>query len=392
MNGLEIAFWIALGVVFYTYIGYGLVLGILVFARRRLDQGVRTEPAPDQPFEPDVTLLVAAYNEEDCILDKVRNTLALDYPREKLHLLFVTDGSTDQTPNLLRGVPGVTVLHQAARAGKIGAINRAMPLVTTPIVVFSDANAMLNPGALRAIVRHYRNPQVGAVAGEKRIHQQAADTAGRAGEGLYWRYESTLKRLDSALHSVVGAAGELFSIRTALFTPVEPDTLLDDFIISLRIAGRGYRVVYEPDAFALENASACIGEELKRKIRICAGGFQAIVRLRGLLNVRRHGLLSFQYVSHRVLRWAVTPLLLLFLVPLNLWLVSTSWLYAALFIGQIVFYALAAVGWLLKSKPIRAQWLFAPFYFLLMNGAAFAGFARFITRRQSVLWEKAARA
>ena len=162
-------------------------------------------------------------------------------------------------------------------------------------MVFSDANTLLGRDSVRIIVDLFRNPKVGCVSGEKRIHQKQADAAAGAGEGLYWKYESTLKKWDAELYSVVGAAGELFAVRTELFHEVEPDTLLDDFIISLRIAMQGYTIQYNPDAYAIETASANVKEELKRKIRISAGGIQSIIRLKKLLNIFKYGTLSFQY-------------------------------------------------------------------------------------------------
>lgn len=187
-------------------------------------------------------------------------------------------------------------------------MNRGMRFVTTPLVVFSDANTLLSKDAIRRIVDLFADPTTGCVSGEKRIMTGQAESAAGAGEGIYWKYESTLKRWDAKLYSVVGAAGELFAVRTELFQEVEPDTLLDDFIVSLRIAMKGYTIQYDPEAYAMETSSANVKEELKRKIRISAGGIQSVVRLRALLNIFRYGVLSFQYISHRVLRWTLAPL------------------------------------------------------------------------------------
>lgn len=391
---MALLFWISLALLVYTHLGYGLLAALLLRLRGPYGGQKRLAAVYDvnDVFEPEVTLVVAAYNERECVLAKVENSLALDYPPDKLRLLFVTDGSTDGTPELLGSYPRVTVLHQPERGGKIGAVNRAMACVTTPIVIFSDANSLLNSAAVREIIKHYRDPQVGGVAGEKRVKTAAADSASGAGEGLYWRYESRLKRLDSDLYSVVGAAGELFSIRSELFEAVEPDTLLDDFVISLRIAGRGYRILYEPNAYSLEAPSSSVAEEFKRKVRNCAGGFQAITRLRGLYDGRRHGLLTFQFVSHRVLRWAVAPFALALLASSNLALAYRSGGFYTWFLGgQLVFYLLALVGWLLEKRQVRPKLLFVPFYFIMMNAAAYLGFFRFASGRQPLLWEKVTR-
>ncbi|MEL7168112.1 MAG: glycosyltransferase family 2 protein [Bacteroidota bacterium] len=394
LSPLELAFWLAVAVIVYTYVGYGAVLWMLVKVRDLLGFSPRQPDLADPEvaaYEPEVTLVVAAYNEERDILQKLENSLAQDYPKDKLKLLFVTDGSTDRTPQLLLGYPGVKLLHRAGRAGKIAAMNRAMKHVETPIVIFSDANAMLNREAVRNIVKHYADPTVGAVSGEKRIRAAEADAASGAGEGLYWRYESALKHLDARLHTVVGAAGELFSLRTDLFHPSEPDTLLDDFMLTLRVAQQGYRVAYATDANATELPSATVEDEFKRKVRICAGGFQSMARLLSLLNPR-HGWTTFQYVSHRVLRWAVTPPLLLVAFALNFVLGLTSPFYAALYGAQTAFWLLALAGWRWQDREVKVKGFFVPFYFAVMNVAAFFGFARWLRGQQSVNWERAARA
>jgi cellulose synthase/poly-beta-1,6-N-acetylglucosamine synthase-like glycosyltransferase len=285
------------------------------------------------------------------------------------------------------------VLHQAERRGKLAAVERVMPAVRTPVTVFSDANALLNRGALLNLVKHYADPAVGAVAGEKRVQFAPAAGAEGMGEGVYWRYESALKRLDAALYSVVGAAGELFSIRSALYESAPPDTLIEDFYLSLRIAMQGYRVAYAPDAYAVEGHSASLREELKRKVRIAAGGLQAIARLPGLLNPFRYGILSIQYVSHRVLRWTLAPLLLPIVFIANLMLLGTgSALYLVLLLAQMLFYGGALCGWVLEQLGVKIKLFYIPMYFCLMNYAVYAGALRLLRRQQSAVWEKAQRA
>ena len=195
---------------------------------------------------------------------------------------------------------------------------------------------------------------------------------------------------------MVGAAGELFAIRTELWQEVEKDTLLDDFMISLRTAMKGFTIQYNPEAYAIENASANVKEELKRKIRISAGGIQSVVRLAPLLNVFKYGTLSFQYISHRVLRWTLTPLLLLLIIPANLILALDEGLwsfgiFSFLFWGQIAFYTAALVGWFLENRQIRLKILFIPYYFFIMNLSVFLGFNRYLKGNQSVNWERAQR-
>ena len=241
--------------------------------------------------------------EEEVVDEKMRNCLGLDYPADKLHIVWTTDGSNDSTNQRLENWPQATVHFQPLRQGKTAAMTRGMMLVDTPLVVFTDAYTMLNREAIREIVRAFEDPKVGCVAGEKRIAVQEKDGAAAGGEGIYWKYESTLKALDARLYSAVGAAGELFAVRRELFTVMEPDTLLDDFILSLRIAMQGYKIAYCTQAYAIESGSADMREEQKRKVRIAAGGLQSIWRLRELLNPFRYGVLTFQYVSHRVPGW-----------------------------------------------------------------------------------------
>ncbi len=390
MTILEYLLWACFFILFYTYLGYGLVLFILVRLKRLFVKPTSFDNAENQL--PDVTLLVAAYNEVDFIEEKISNSFSLAYPKGKLKLLFVTDGSDDGTPDLIKEYPQVQLMHQPERQGKIKAVHRAMEQVNTPIVVFTDANTLLNSDVILNIVRHYKDPKVGAVAGEKRILVDTKDKASSAGEGIYWKYESTLKTWDSELYSVVGAAGELFSIRRELYEIIPADTVIEDFYMTLRIASKGYVVRYEPEAYAMEKASFSVKEEMKRKIRIAAGGIQAIVRLAPLLNFFNYGILSFQYISHRVLRWTIAPLSLpiLFICSLILSVYSSFYLYFTLL--QVAFYFFGILGGILASKKIKFKAFFVPFYFLVMNYSVFVGFNRYLKGNQSVLWEKAKRA
>ena len=394
MFTLKILFWSLIFVIFYTYIGYGILLYILIRIRRML--GLSKIPQNSVDYEPDVTLFIAAYNEKDFVTEKIKNSLTLEYPANKLHLVWVTDGSDDGTPGALSKYDGIEVYHLPQRNGKIGAMNRGMKFVKTPIVVFCDANTMLGHESIRRIVKLFSDPKVGCVSGEKRIFSKEKDGAAGAGEGLYWKYESKLKKWDAELYSVVGAAGELFAIRTALYQEVEPDTLLDDFIISLRVAQKGYTIQYDPDAYAIETASANVKEELKRKVRISAGGIQSVVRLRSLLNIFKLGTLSFQYISHRVLRWTLAPLSLLLLLPTGLILAINEGFfkfgfYSTLFCLQILFYASALFGWYLENRSIKVKILFVPYYFFIMNLSVFLGFKRYLKGSQTVNWERAKR-
>lgn len=393
MTVVLIIFWISLFIVFYTYIGYGVLLYILVKIKETIRKPPLRRLPPDEKL-PAVTLFITAFNEEEVVDEKMRNCMELDYPAGKLHLVWTTDGSDDGTNRKLSEWPQVTVHYQPERQGKTAAMTRGMKYVDTPLVVFTDANTMLNREAIREIVLAFENPKVGCVAGEKRIAVQTKDGAAAGGEGLYWKYESALKALDARLYSAVGAAGELFAVRRELFMPMEKDTLLDDFILSMRITMQGHTIAYCRDAYAIENGSAGMKEEEKRKVRIAAGGLQSIWRLRPLLNPFRYGTLCFQYVSHRVLRWSVTPLLLFALLPLNIILLlmgASPLLYGSLLLLQILFYLTGLGGYYLSTKQIKNKFLFIPYYFLFMNINVIKSVNYLLKKRGTGIWEKAKR-
>lgn len=395
MNALVIIFWICVGIVFYTYLGYGILLFVLVRIKR-LVKG-KTPPIEKLKNEewPEVTLLICAYNEEDVIEDKMKNTRALDYPEGKLKVVFATDGSNDKTNELLSTYPEVTVLYKPERRGKTAALNRAIPYVKTDLVIFTDANTHLNSQSIKEIVTCFQNPKVGCVAGEKRIEVRNEDGIAAGGEGAYWKYESALKKWDSELYSTMGAAGELFAIRTELFEPMDLNMLLDDFIMSMLIVKRGYKIEYCKEAYACETGSAELAEEKKRKVRIAAGGLQSIWKLKSLLNPFKYGVISFQLLSHRFLRWSITPFCLLALIPLNIILVleNKSWIYITIWAFQCLFYILAYIGYNNEINGKKSKLTYIPCYFLFMNLNVFGGIRYLIKKKKGTgAWEKAKRA
>ena len=335
MTTVAILFWAGVFLVFYTYLGYGILLWLLVKIREAVHPA-RRYAFPADP--PEVTLLIAAYNEQEVVAEKMANCRALDYPAGKLRVTWITDGSTDRTVELLAAYPEVTVLHDPRRGGKTAALNRALGIVRTPLVVFTDANTMLNPEAVAQVVRCFEDPAVGCVAGEKRV-AGTGNTGAAATEGVYWKY-------------------------------------------------------YCKEAYALESPSADMGEEGKRKKRIAAGGLQSVWRLRKLLNPFRYGVLWFQYVSHRALRWTLTPVVLVALLPLNVALLWSGHpaLYAAILALQCAFYLAALTGWALERSGHRNRLLFIPYYFLFMNLNVFRGASYLATHRGKGAWEKARRA
>ena len=373
-------FWLCLAIVVYTYVGYGLILYLLVFIKRL---AIKAKPLADITDDclPEVTLMVCAYNEEDIISEKMSNTHSLDYPADRLHLVWVTDGSTDNTNSILSAYPDVKIVFSPERRGKSAALKHGIKEVSTEIVMMTDANTMLNPEAVREIVRLMQDPKVGCVSGEKKVMAKSDSDEAAQGEGLYWKYESTLKRLDSELYSAMGAAGELCVIRRQLMTDIPDDTLLDDFVISMEIVRMGYKIAYTSKAFAMEYGSADLHEESKRKRRIAAGGLQSSWRLRSLMNPLRHPVVAFQFVSHRVLRWTITPVCLFALIPLNTILVLSGEgiIYTIIWILQILFYASALAGMKISK------------YFVFMNLNVFRGMA-YLINNTSGTWEKAKRA
>jgi poly-beta-1,6-N-acetyl-D-glucosamine synthase len=382
-------FWTSCIIVFYNYAGYAIIIFLLNKIRNKKN-------SPSRNYYPSISFIVAAYNEEDCIEQKIINSLAQVYPTENIEFIFITDGSTDATPDIIRrNHYSIKLLHSNERKGKTDALNRAVELARNEILIFSDANTILNKEACLNISKHYFDKSVGGVAGEKKVISLESDGKHATGsEGFYWKYESLLKKLDSDFHTVVGAAGELFSIRKDLYQPVSSTVILDDFIISMKIAQQGYRIIYEPNAYAMERPSFSMPDERKRKVRIAAGGFQAIAMLPEALFFWKHPKLSFLYVSHRLLRWTLSPLCLIlaWLSSFILTIFSPDSVYIFIFLTQALFYLAAFLYWLSPSLGKKFPSLRLPYYFSFMNISVFEGFLKFIQGKQSSAWDKAKRA
>jgi cellulose synthase/poly-beta-1,6-N-acetylglucosamine synthase-like glycosyltransferase len=388
MTAWLIVFLVSCFIIFYNYIGYALLAYLI-----NLVSGKQQNKFTGRYF-PSVSFIVAAFNEEDCIEKKIYNSLAQDYPAEKIEFIFITDGSTDRTMDLIRQFPRIRLLHQPERKGKTAALNRVVKAATNDILIFSDANTMLNTLATKNITRHYEDAKVGGVAGEKKVISEgiSPDEVGQ-GEGLYWKYESFLKKIDSDFYSVVGAAGELFSLRRSLYEPVEESVILDDFIISMKVAQKGYRIVYEPEAFAMELPSFSIGDEQKRKVRISAGGFQAMGMLGALFQFWKQPRLSFLYISHRVLRWTLSPVCMIIAFISNIILVyhPGSPVFQVLLAAQVLFYFMAILGSFLPLKGPFSRLFRLAYYFMFMNISVVLGFFRHLRGKQPAAWEKARR-
>lgn len=393
---MTVRIWIGicLAALGYALAGYPFLMGL----RAR----IRPRPIRREPITPCVTVLVAAHNEADVIERKIKNTLALDYPRELLEIVVVDDGSTDGTAEIVETFRDRSVLleRQVPRQGKSSAVNRGMTQARGDIVVLSDASADLEPGALRAASRNFADPELGALSGTVRLWDGASGVEVPA--GLYWRYQERLCVWESATGSTVGVNGNLFAFRRSLFQPLPPDTINDEFTIAMSIASRGYRVIHEPSAITYDHASASMSAEVARRARINAGRFQALFDT-AFLSIERPEL-TFRLVSHKLLR----PFLPLFMIGLLVASLANAWfrggadatgrpaaseteraLTCLLVGGQLTVYGLAVVGWFGERWGRRKLRIAAvPYFFVSSNLAALMGLVRYATGRQGVAWEK----
>lgn len=379
---LAALFWLTAALALYVYVVYPALLAVAAaLLDRTVERGAVT---------PTVSLIVAAYNEGDQIAATLEAALESDYPEEALEILVASDGSTDATEAVAGRYAsrGVRVLS-LPRRGKAHALNAAARRAAGELLVFTDANCRLEAGALRALARNFADPGVGGVAGHTGYAIPAAgETSGR-GERLYWRYESWLKRAESRTGSVVSAHGGLYAIRRDLFRPVEDGSVTDDFAVSTAVVEQGRRLVFEPDARALEDAPSRSASLFQRRVRLTVRGLRSLLLRRGLLNPFRYGFYSVALFSHKVLRRllpAGLPVLLVASVALAASVGGP--IYTAAAGLQLLLYGLAAAGFLLRGSPAGERLpLYAPFYFTLSNAAALVGLWRLIRGDRIVGWE-----
>jgi len=389
-----IVFWISIGLIAYAYLGYPALLSLLALTRPKQSY------APSH--EPTITLLIAAHNEEAVIEKKLENSLALDYPKERLQILVAVDGAEDETAAIVGSYAGrgVELSHAAQRSGKMAAINRAMEGAHGEIVVFSDANNLYSEGTLREIAAPFAQPEVGAVSGAKQVLE--GDGVLAASEGLYWKYESFIKQQETRLSSCTAAAGEVLAIRRELFQAPPSDTINDDFFIAMQVIRQGYRVVYAPGARSYERVSPSPRDERTRRARIVAGRFQALARLDEVLP-RRNPWVVWQVLSHKFLRplvpWFMAAALLANLGAV-LWPSGTEGNalamlrspYNGIFLAlQLTFYGLAWLGRYVKLGGYAGKLLFLPTYLLNSNLAAVEGLLQFLRGQHSPQWERVPR-
>jgi biofilm PGA synthesis N-glycosyltransferase PgaC len=385
---MEWLFWIAFLLLLYTYVLYPIILLCIVklFGKKSLKPNTLLTSN-----YPSVALIIPAYNEADCIQEKIENSLNIIYPSQ-LSIFVVTDGSTDGTESIVASYNQVVLLHQPKRLGKIEAMKTALNKAKAEILVFTDANSLLNANCLQQLIPHFANSSIAAVSGEKKIILTNIEDA-MLGEGIYWKYESFIKKMEARFNTVIGMPGELFAIRSGIFPELQQNTITEDFAIAMQLIENGYIIAYEPNAVAAEKPSASIMDEFKRKKRIAAGSIQTLLRTLHLCNPFKYPAIAFQYISHKVLRWLLIPLLLpiLLITGIYLWQVAHFAFFKWISILQIIFYVLALIGWIAELKHVALKWLYIPFYYCFMNIAMLAGMMNYLLGRQPALWEKAIR-
>ena len=382
MLAAKVVFWAAWCLILYTYVLFPLVLAICARRVKSTDQG-RDETRDEFPR---VAMVVAAHNEARVIAEKLTNSWSLDYPADRFRLVVGSDGSSDNTVEILNacGDPRLQVRRYAQRRGKISVLNDLIRETDADIVVMSDANTMFAPDALRLLVPHFSDPLVGCVSGELSLEQEG----GVSGEGLYWKYEGWIKRSESRLGFLIGCNGGIYALRRALYQPLPPSTIVEDFVLSMRVLEQGYRVRFEPAARATEPAAPSARAEMVRKVRIGAGGFQALGLTHRLLHPR-HGICAFAFWGHKVLRWCV-PLLLVAALAANVALIGTG-VYHLLLGLQAAGAIVAGWAYNARSGARFPKWIRPISYFYLMNYALLCGFFRFAFRTQRVTWDRASR-
>ncbi|MGA9520947.1 MAG: glycosyltransferase family 2 protein [Myxococcaceae bacterium] len=388
-------FWGAAFVLLHTYFFYPILLMALDAVHqaygnlRYIRSGDERRKPRASDLTPPVSLVVAVYNEESCIAEKLRNSLALDYPAESFELLIGSDGSTDGTNGIVSRCTDPRVrLSAAERAGKTTVLNRCIPSAKGEIVVLTDANTLIDPAAVKKLVRHFRNPDVGAVCGKLKLYNPKVKGYE---ESAYWTYESLIKFYEGKRGAVMGANGGLYAIRRTLFQALPPGTIVDDFVIPLRILEKGYDVLYDPEAVAWEETTEDYAREFGRRARIAAGNFQSLRMVPRLL-LPTAGFRAFAFWSHKVLRWCAPAFMAMALVA-NAFLLDGGPLYWATFSAQLAFYGLAFIGRRTRKVPgILRKAASVAYYFVSMNLAMAVGFWRFVRGTQRAAWDRTVRA
>lgn len=373
----QTVFWTMIGLVAYTYVGYSATILLLAQFIRR--------PVRRAPVEPTVTYLITAYNEEKSIAAKLEQVLSLDYPRDRLDILVASDGSTDQTDEIVRTFAdrGVKLVRVEGRVGKTETQNQAVKQATGEIIIFSDATTFYEHSAIRNIVRNYADPDVGAVSGRYEYRNPTGASIG-VGSILFWSYENLIKTLQTRIRTISGACGCIYSIRRSLYAPLPPD-IISDLVEPLKILEKGYRIVFEPEAVAFEETTEHTKEEFSMRVRVATRGMRGLIYMRALFNPFRFGFVSFQLFSHKVMRWCV-PLFAVLLLAANAFLLG-HWFYNTVFILQLLFYAAAAAAFVMEKANVTFKPLTIPLYFVTVNLAAVVAMIRVWRGYKAVTWE-----
>ena len=357
--------------------GYSLV--ILVLSR------LVHNPVKRDSIEPKVTYLITAYNEEKNIASKLEQVLTLDYPRDRLEIIVASDGSTDRTDDIVKGFAdrSVKLIRVEGRAGKTETQNQAVKMASGEIVIFSDATTRYERSAIRNLVRNYADPSVGAVSGR---YEYCNPTGAAIGLGsiLFWKYENTIKTMQTNIKTITGCCGCIYSVRREAYTPLPAD-IISDLVEPLKVLEKGYRIVFEPDAIAFEETTEKTKEEFRMRVRVITRGMRGLLYMKKLFNPFRHGFVAFQLFSHKVLRWFI-PIFLTVALVSNLFLVGTHF-YNAMLALQLVFYVLALIGFVAEKHNILAKPLTIPLYFVTVNLAAVIAMYRIWKGHKAVTWE-----
>lgn len=376
--GLEIVFWLSAVALFYTYVGYPLLLAFLSRLRPRV---VRMAD-----ITPTVTVVITAYNEEQDLAAKLENTLALDYPPALLEVIVASDCSSDGTDAIAREFAGRNVrLHrQPERLGKTATQNAAVELARGEIILFSDATTLYQPDVLRAMVPNFADAEIGCVAG-RLVYSDPTDTSVGRGARSYWGYETFLKRHESRICSLIGVSGCLYAVRRSAYVPLSHDAC-SDFIIATKMIEQGLRTIYEPAAVCTEQTNDQTNKELRMRVRVIAQTYTDLWRHRAMMNPFRSGVYALQLLSHKVMRYLV-PMFLVILMLTSAALSPSSLFFGLLLVGQLGFYGLAATGWLLERSGRHSRMLALPHYFVLANLAAVMAFYKFLRGERYARWE-----
>ena len=372
-----VVFWVCLAVCVYIYFGYPALLWIV--------SRMRSRPVAEAEITPEMTFIIPAYNEERNIAAKIENTLGLDYPADKLQVLVVSNGSVDRTDEIVRGYTDPRVqLVVMPQPGKMEALNEGVRRASGEVLVFTDADFLLDHGTLREIARKFADPQVGGVCGARNTSVIREGDATGEGEGMYARWDKWQKVRESRIGSVFAADGLLYAIRRSLYIPITDPAQSDDMAISMRVVTQGYRLLYEPRASAYEKASVHASDEFVRKIRITNHSVSALLKLGAPLVTS--GFYSVELLSHKLIRHFIAY----FLIPLfvaNLFLVRVSPFYVVALAGQLAIYGLALIGALLRDTAIgRARVFTVPYYFCFVNAAAFFGILTMFRKHKLTAW------